>query len=310
MTDVINDAAAYGVEIIPAAVEPGQAYWKVISVRHLTPEENNKRHHILLDAVDEAGERLYGSLFTILWDGGSDTVTIEKEPPEPGVNFPMWKWQVCSVEGMGAPSDRVINLRTDHPNEAPGNTLFHHSFAITYLRTVAEEPSEPAYSIISGRVPEGGGHTLALLDNENVVKTMVVGADERYRFDDLSAGAYIVRNMSDLRVVGPIFLDGRDAVALDFSPSPPAERVSAQYFLFGDATTPETRLYLSLLSDHLSHNDILFGHRVEEAQQAATVSLIGVHPQETIDALAAAGCQLRQLPTDPGELLDALEIPE
>ena len=69
-------------------------------------------------------------------------------------------------------------------------------------------------------------------------------------------------------------------------------------------------MYKRQLSDYLSHNDILFGHRVEEAQQAVTVSLIGVHPQETIDALAAAGCQVRQLPTDPGELLNALENPE
>ena len=310
MTDVINDAEAYGVEIIPAAVEPGQAYWKVIRVHHLTPEENNGRHHIFLDAIDERDERLYGTLFTILWDGGSDTVIIEKEPPEPGANFPMWKWQVCSVEGVGAPSDRVINLRTDHPDEAPGNTLFHHSFAITYLRTIAEEPSEPAYSVISGRVPAGGGHTLALLDDEDVIKTLVVGADEHYHFDDLSAGAYIVRDLSDLRVAGPVFLDGRDAVTLDFTPPPPEERVGAQYFLFGDVTTPETQLYLSLLSDYLAQNDVLFGHDIEDARQAVTVSLIGVHPQETVDALEAAGCQVKQLPIDPGDLLDALENPE
>ncbi len=307
MTDVINDAEAYGVEIIPAAVEPGQEYWKVIVVHHLTPEENSGRHHIFLDAVDEAGNRLYGTLFTISWDGGSDTVVIEHQPPEPGANFPMWKWQVCSVEGVGAPSDRVINLHTAHPDEAPGNTLFHHSFAITYLRTIAEEPGEPAYSAISGRVPQGGGHTVALLDAEQVIKTTVVGEDERYQFDDLPAGAYFVRDLSDLRVAGPIFLDGRDAATLDFAPPLPEERIAARYFLFGDPATPETRLYLSLLSDYLAHNHLLFGHDVEDATGAVTVSLVGVHPQETVDALTDAGCQVEQLPLEPGELLDALE---
>ncbi len=306
MTDVINDAEAYGVEIIPAAVEPGQEYWKAIAVHHLTPEENDGLHHIFLDAVDEAGNRLYGTLFTISWDGGSDTVVIEKQPPDPGANFPMWKWQVCSVEGMGAPSDRIINLHTAHPREAPGNTLFHHSFAITYLHTVAEEPGEPAYSVISGRVPQGGGHTLALLDDEQVIKTMVVGADERYQFDDLPAGAYFVRDLSDLRVAGPIFLDGRDAATLDFTPPLPEGRVAARYFLFGDPTTPETALYLSLLSNYLARNDILFGHDVDEASGAAMVSLVGVHPQETVDALTDAGCQTQQLPLEPSSLLDAL----
>ena len=306
MTDVINDAEAYGVEIIPADVEPGQVYWKAIRVHHLTPEENNGRHHIFLDAIDEAGERLYGALFAILWDGGSDTVTIEQQPPEAGANFPMWKWQVCSVEGMGAPSDRVINLRTDHPDEPPGNTLFHHSFAITYLHTIAEESESPSSSSISGRVPGGGGHTLELLDAEQVVKTLVVAADERYSFDELPASAYTVHDKSDWRMAGPVFLDGVNAAILNFAASLPEDRVADRYFLFGDAGTPDTQLYLSLLSDYLAQNDIPFGFEVDDAAQAVIVNLIGHHPQETIDALMAAGCEVEALPTDPGELLDAL----
>ncbi len=307
MTDVINDAEAYGVEIIPAAVEPGQVYWKVIRVHHLTPEENNGRHHIFIDAVDEEENRLYGSLFTISWDGGSDTVIIEKEPPEPGANFPMWKWQVCSVEGMGAPSDRVINLHTAHPDEGPGNTLFHHSFAITYLRTVAEEVETPAYSIIRGRVPGGGGHTLALIDEDQVVQTQVVGADEQYRFANLPAGAYIVRDSSDLRVAGPAFLDGRDEAVLNFPAPLPEDRVFARYVLFADPALPETQVYLSLLADYLAQNAIPFGFQVTDAAQALKVSLVGVHPQETEEALIEAGCDVERLPLDPSELLAALE---
>ena len=306
MTDVINDAKAYGVEIIPAAVAPGQTYWKVIRVHHLAPEENNGRHHIFLDAVNEAGERQYGVMFNILWDGGSDTVTIEKQPPEAGANFPMWKWQVCSVEGMDAPSDRVINLRTDHPDEAPGNTLFHHSFAITYLHTIAEESESPASSAISGRVPGGGGHTLELLDAEQVVKTLVVAADERYSFDELPASAYTVHDKSDRRVTGPVFLDGVNAVILNFAAPLPEDRIADRYFLFGDVGTPDTQLYLSLLADYLAQNDIPFGFEVNDAAQAITVSLIGHHSQETIDTLVAAGCEVETLPTDPGELLHAL----
>jgi len=307
MTDVINDAEAYGVEIIPAAVEPGQVYWKVIRVHHLTPEENGGRHHIFIDAVDEEGNRLYGSLFTISWDGGSDTVTIEKAPPDPGANFPMWKWQVCSVEGMGAPSDRVINLHTAHPDEGPGNTLFHHSFAITFLRTVAEEEETPAYSLLRGRVPGGGGHTLVLLDEHEVVQTQVVGADEQYRFSNLPAGAYIVRDSSDLRVAGPAFLDGRNEVILNFPAPLPEDRVFARYVLFADPAWPETWVYLSLLAERLAQNDIPFGFQTSDAAQALKVSLVGVHPQETLHELTDAGCEVERLPLDPSELLQALE---
>ncbi len=306
MTDVINDAEAYGVEIIPAAVEPGQVYWKVIRVHHLTPEENNGRHHIFIDAVDEEGRRLYGSLFTVAWDGGSDTVSIEKEPPEPGANFPMWKWQVCSVEGMGAPSDRVINLHTAHPDEGPGNTLFHHSFAITYLQTVAEEVETPAFSILRGRVPGGGGHTLALIDENQVVQTQVVGADEQYRFANLPAGAYIVRDSSDLRAAGPVFLDGRDEAVLNLPAPLPDDRIFSRYILFADPALPETQLYLSLLADYLTQNRIPYGFQMDDAAQAQRVSLVGDHPQETEAALVEAGCEVTRLPLDPGELLEAL----
>jgi len=308
MTEVINDAAAYGVAIIPAAVTPGQVYWKVIRVHHLTSTENAGRHHLFLDAVDAAGERLYNSHFNILWDGGSDTVIIEKQTPAAGANFPMWKWQVCSVEGQGASSDRVINLRTDHPNEPPGNTMFHHSFAITFLRTIAEAPETPASSTISGRVPGGGGHTLTLFNDETGVKTLVVGANERYQFSALPKGAYIVRDQSDLRVAGPVFVDGRETLSLNFTAPLPDERIAAHYFLFGDMATSETQLYLSLLSDYLTPKNVLFGFDVDAAAQAGAVSLIGRHSQETLDALTAAGCEVTQLPTDPGDLLAALPV--
>jgi hypothetical protein len=306
MTDVINDAEMYGVEIVPAQVEPGQEYWKVIRVHHLTPEENHYRHHIFLDAVDEKGERLYGTIFNISWDGGSDTVMVEKHPPEAGADFPMWKWQICSVEAVGAPSDRVVNLRTDHPQEGEGNDLFLHSFAVTFLRTTAEHAIRPSMGVLTGHVPGGGGHTVEARDDRDQARSMVVGADEVYRFEDLPAGTYIVRDMSDLRVVGPVTLTGQDPVTLDFPESLPSGRITARYFLFGDANAPETQLYLSLLSDYLADQDIPFGFSVSDASLAVTVSLVGEHPQETLDALKEAGCAVEQLPLDPGELLETL----
>lgn len=307
MTDVINDAEAYGVEIIPAKVEPGQPYWKVVRIHHLTPEENFYRHYVFLDAVNESGERLYGTIFKVTWDGGSDTVIVDKHPPDAGTDFPLWKWQVCSVQAMGAPSDRVINLRTDHPDEGDGNDMFRHSFAITYLRTTAETSIQPTSGTLTGSVPGGGGHTIELLDASNHSRTLVVGENEKYRFTNLPAGVYILRDLSDRRVVGPISLSGEDIQVVDFPAALPVDRISARYFLFRDPGMPETQLYLSLLADYLANNGIAFGFEMADASLSLTVNLVGEHPQETIDALKAAGCNVEQLPIDPGELLESLE---
>ena len=61
MTELINDAVAYGVRVVEVEVEPGVEYWKITRVHHLTPEENYGRHHLFLDTLDEAGNRLFGS---------------------------------------------------------------------------------------------------------------------------------------------------------------------------------------------------------------------------------------------------------
>ena len=37
---VVNQAEAYGVRVTAAQATAGQNYWRVVSVRHLTPDEN------------------------------------------------------------------------------------------------------------------------------------------------------------------------------------------------------------------------------------------------------------------------------
>jgi hypothetical protein len=56
---VTNDAAAeYGVLIKEAEVADGELYWRVIGVHHLRPDENQGNHTILMEALDEAGNRI------------------------------------------------------------------------------------------------------------------------------------------------------------------------------------------------------------------------------------------------------------
>jgi hypothetical protein len=143
--DPVNQAGAYGVAVVRADVPAGETYWRLVRVRHLTPDENQGRHHIFLDALDEAGARAFGAQARVTWPGGEQTITVDKPLGEPGANFPMWKWQICAVGMLGLPSDRVENLHTAHPDEPPGlgNTLFHHSFEVIYQRAVSGGMTPP-----------------------------------------------------------------------------------------------------------------------------------------------------------------------
>lgn len=140
----MNDATAYGVNVEAQTLPNGTLYWKVVRVHHLLPAENGGNHHIYVDLLDEAGTRVTGAQVRITWPGGEELVTIDKPAGEPGGNFPMWKHQMCDVvasgiPGTNLPSDRVTGMHTTHADEPPGNTLFHHSFAVDFQRTAAED---------------------------------------------------------------------------------------------------------------------------------------------------------------------------
>lgn len=304
MTEPINDAVAYGVSIVPAQAAPGATYWKVIRVHHLRPQENNDRHHIFMDAVDAAGNRLFGTRLLVSWDGGGHEVVIEKPVGEPGANEPLWKWQIASVQAQGLPSDRVEGLRTNHDDEPPGNTFFHHSFEVVFQRTEAAAPNQ---SIISGRVPGGAGHTLALrvAGATAVMATKMVDADETYAFTQLPAGRYTITDAHSDHSVGPVEVDGVGSITVNFPPSP-TDKALARYVLFGPPDQPVTQLYLGLLADHVAMLGLAFGFAISEAVQSARVTLVGQHPDATRASLEAAGVQVEQLPTDASALLAAL----
>ncbi len=154
--DPINDAGAYGVLVVPADVPAGATYWRAVRVHHLLPAENQGRHHLFLDALDEAGNRSFGAQARVTWPDGEQTITVDKPLGEPGANFPMWKWQICAVEMLGLPSDRVENLHTGHPDEPPGlgNTLFHHSFEVVYQRAVSGAVPPPPPPPPDGKLME------------------------------------------------------------------------------------------------------------------------------------------------------------
>jgi hypothetical protein len=218
--EVVNDAASYGVQIQPANVAPGAWYWQAVRVHHLTPQENGGNHHIYLDVLDGTA-RVNGARLRVTWDGGEQIVTVDKPANEPGTNFPMWKWQVCAVECLGLsgkelPSDRVTGLHTGHPDEAPGNTLFHHSFHITFVKTKAADRIYTD-SVIYGVIHNGAGRTVVLLKDGKEVARKGLGIDETYRFAGLAAGEYVVAlEGTDLKSA-VTRMNGRDQVQLDLT---------------------------------------------------------------------------------------------
>jgi len=225
----VNDAAAYGVGIEEARPPSGQLYWKVQRVHHLTADENNFRQHIFVDMQDEAGNRLQGGAVRVSWPGGNQIVTLDKPPGEPAGNFPMWKYQVCEVTAIGMPgetlvSDKVTGLHTSHKDEGPGNRLFHHSFALVFQRTLAGAAAPARESVISGRVSNGAGRTLLLLQEGASVAQTVVAADESYSLTALAAGTYQVAVQgADVRS-DPVTVDGRGAATVNLTlPAAPKE---------------------------------------------------------------------------------------
>ncbi len=79
------------IDIIPAAAQPGQRYWKVIKAEFQNSQEGGGRHHIFIEVLDEAGKRIVGQPVEVLWSDGSATVYTEDKPaPEYAANFPMY----------------------------------------------------------------------------------------------------------------------------------------------------------------------------------------------------------------------------
>ncbi len=227
--EAVNDAAAYGVAITPATVTPGGFYWQAVRVHHLTPEENGGNHHVYLDLLDPAsattasplGGRVYGARARIAWEGGEQIITVDKPLSEPGANFPMWKWQVCLAEALGLsgqelPSDRVTGMHTGHPDEATGNTLFHHSFSITFVKVQAPNVVYND-SVIYGLVHGAAGRNAQLLQGDAVLATQPIAADETFRFADLGAGEYIVGVENTALRSNPVRVTGRDQAQLDLT---------------------------------------------------------------------------------------------
>lgn len=193
-----SNAAPYGVTVDQLAPAPGTRFWRLTRVHHLSPEENNGRHHIYIDALKADGSRAFNSQAHITWDGGEQIVTLDKPLNEPATNFPLFKWQKCSVEMIGMPSDKAHGISSSHPDEpnpdgsASGNTLFHHSFLLIYQEVTV--PEKATTGEIRGRVENSrDGLRVELIQAGQVVDTAPVAAGGTFAFSAIDAGDYSLR---------------------------------------------------------------------------------------------------------------------
>ena len=193
-----SNAAPYGVSVEPVTVAPGTRYWRIIRVHHLSPDENRGRHHIYIDATKADGTRAFNTQTHITWEGGEHTATLDKPINEPAANFPMFKWQKCTVQMQGMPSDKVHGLSSSHPDEPSpdnsqsGNTLFHHSFLVLFQEVTA--PQTVTTGTIQGRVENSrAGLTVELVQADKTTASAPVAADGRFSFQAVTAGDYSLR---------------------------------------------------------------------------------------------------------------------
>ena len=67
----VNQAEAYEVRVVTAPdegkVAPGEKYWRLVYVRHRTPEENQGKHNAYVTAIDENGQRVHDDALRIGW---------------------------------------------------------------------------------------------------------------------------------------------------------------------------------------------------------------------------------------------------
>jgi len=152
-----NEARSYGVLVRAVDVPPGKSYWRVLHVRHLSPEENRGGHYIYVDVLDEEGRRVPGAEVEIRWESGRKVERVQSRENRPGIRFPMDKWSLYDVSVAGLPSEQVIGLTASHPGEGRGNEPFRHSFLIVWQRVTrpAEETPPPSEEVSEQESAQG-----------------------------------------------------------------------------------------------------------------------------------------------------------
>lgn len=130
----------FGVTFTPAIVAPGQEYWSLI--RADGPLQAGGNHHLYVDVLGYAGQRMVGVNVEFYWNDGRDVRPTEAKPGEPAaLSFPLYA-------GGNAYGVRVAEARPSDSlyGVGLGNFVPHHSFVAIFQLARAQDAPTPAES--------------------------------------------------------------------------------------------------------------------------------------------------------------------
>lgn len=128
--------------LIEATPSPDQGYWRLVSARWYDEAEAGGRHHILVDVLDAAGQRMVDVPIRIHWDGGETTLLTQAKNGEPyAADFGMFSIAPSygAAPHTGAATDTMWGMGLGSI-ELPYHTI-HTSYGLVWQWTVsATEP--------------------------------------------------------------------------------------------------------------------------------------------------------------------------
>ena len=125
-------------------LQPGQYYWKIMDVYHLSGAENGGKHNLYLEMVAASGERIRNRHIEWGWLGQhtgqyAHPVYLDKPWNEPGGNIALHNMHVWAVpQGVGGvhePAEGIDGIHAKFPGREPGNTWGHQSFLVVWQYT-------------------------------------------------------------------------------------------------------------------------------------------------------------------------------
>jgi hypothetical protein len=108
-----------GIKLIPANVQVGEQYWRLVKAEFWDEKQNQGKHHIFVDVLDAQGARIIGHEILVEWPNDRLIIVTEDKPaPEYSANFPLdishyppfATLGAFTVSVNGLPSDRVSGM--------------------------------------------------------------------------------------------------------------------------------------------------------------------------------------------------------
>lgn len=159
--DIDSRATQRGVTILPARVQAGDKYWRVVRVQWFDEQQSQGRHHIYIDTLDEQGKRVTGVPIRVDWPTGNHLTHTEAKPSEPwAANYPMSpsrnEFSVAPYDGSGK-TDIVQGIGMGAETPGGFNAGVHTSTGVVFqLATVPKgQTPEPTLPPAPTPVPVG-----------------------------------------------------------------------------------------------------------------------------------------------------------